>query len=77
MQLGDVMMSKSQWDKAAEAYQKALSKGGLKREAEVRLHAGIALFKLNQIAPAKAMLSSVQGDETLHTLSTLWMSLMK
>lgn len=77
VQLGDVMMSKAQWDKAAEAYQKALNKGGLKREAEVRLHAGIALFKLNQTELAKAMLSSVQGDEALLTLSTLWMSLMK
>ena len=77
VQLGDVMMSKSQWDKAVEAYQKALAKGGLKREAEVRLHAGIALLKLNQTEPAKAMLASVQGDEALHTLSALWMSLMK
>jgi tetratricopeptide (TPR) repeat protein len=77
VQLGDVMMSKAQWDKAAEAYQKALDKGGLKREAEVRLHAGIALLKLHQTEPAKAMLASVQGDEALHTLGTLWMSLMK
>jgi hypothetical protein len=43
----------------------------------VRLHAGIALLKLNQAEPAKAMLASVQGDEALHTLGTLWMSLMK
>jgi tetratricopeptide (TPR) repeat protein len=76
-QLGDVMLSKGQWDKAAEAYQKALAKGGLKREAEVRLHSGIALFKLNQIEPAKAMWSGVQGDESLTTLSGLWISLAK
>lgn len=76
-QLGDVMLSKGQWDKAAEAYQKALGKGGLKREGEVRLHCGIALLKLNQIEPAKAMWASVQGDEALMTLSSLWTSLAK
>lgn len=77
VQLGDVMLSKGQWDKAAEAYQKALTKGGLKREAEVRLHHGIALFKLNQVASAKSMWASVQGDESLMTLSALWASLAK
>jgi uncharacterized protein HemY len=76
-QLGDVMLSKGQWDKAAEAYQKALAKGGLKREAEVRLHCGIALFKSNQVEPAKAMWASVQGEEALMTLSSLWTSLAK
>lgn len=77
VQLGDVMLSKGQWDKAVEAYQKALTKGGLKREAEVRLHHGIALFKLNQVASAKSMWASVQGDESLMTLSALWASLAK
>ena len=43
VQLGDVLLSKGQWRDAAEAYQKALTKGGLKREAEARLHCGIAL----------------------------------
>jgi len=77
VQLGDVMISKGQWDKASEAYQKALKKGGLKREAEVRLHAGIALFKSNQVEAAKTMWLSVQGDESLTTLSALWLSLVK
>jgi tetratricopeptide (TPR) repeat protein len=77
VQLGDVMLSKAQWDKAAEAYQKALIKGGHKREAEVRLHCGIALFKLNQVEAAKAMWASVQGEESLVTLSELWLSLAK
>ncbi len=75
VQLGDVLLSKAQWDKAAEAYQKALAKGGLKREGEVRLHCGIALFKLKQVDAAKSMWSSVQGDESLTTLSALWLSL--
>ncbi len=75
VQLGDVMLSKGQWDKAAEAYQKAFTKGGLKREAEARLHCGIALFKLNQPDLAKRMWSTVQGDDALNTLASLWISL--
>jgi len=76
-QLGDVLLSKGQWHEAAEVYQKALSKGGLKREGEARLHCGIALIKLKQTEAAKSMLQSVTGDAFYEQMATLWISLAK
>lgn len=77
VQLGDVLLSKGQWVEAAEAYQKALSKGGLKREADARLHCGMALFKAKQMEQAKAMLQSVSGDASATMMAGLWIALMK
>lgn len=77
VQLGDVLLSKGQWSDAAAAYQKALNKGGLKREAETRLHCGIALLKANQGEQAKTMLQSVTDDASVVQLASLWMSLVK
>ncbi|WP_310625649.1 hypothetical protein [Limnohabitans sp.] len=77
VQLGDVWMSKGQWTQAVEAYQKALSKGGLKREANVRLHCGIALFKAKQAEEAKVMLQSVSGDASAMQMASLWLLLVK
>ena len=77
VQLGDVMLSKGQWPEAAEAYQKALSKGGLKREAEARLNCGIALLKAKQLDAAKSMLQSVAGDASAVQMASLWISLAK
>lgn len=77
VQLGDVLLSKGQWAEAAEAYQKALSKGGLKRDADARLHCGMALFKAKQTEQAKAMLESVSGDASATMMAGLWIALMK
>ena len=77
VQLGDVLLSKGQWTEAAQAYQKALNKGGLKREADVRLHTGIALLKAKQNEQAKAMLQSVSGDALAEQMASLWISLLK
>ncbi len=77
VQLGDVQLSKGQWADAAEAYQKALVKGGLKREADARLHCGIALLKAKQAEQAKTMLQSVAGEPSAVQMASLWMLLMK
>jgi tetratricopeptide (TPR) repeat protein len=77
VQLGDVMLSKGQWAEAAEAYQKALSKGGLKREADTRLHCGIALLKAKKPDAAKSMLQSVTADSSAVQMASLWISLAK
>lgn len=77
VQLGDVLMSKGQWVEAAEAYQKALSKGGLKREADARLHCGIALLKAKQYEQAKSMFQSVTGEPSVVQMAKLWISLAK
>jgi hypothetical protein len=49
--------------------------GGLRREAETRLHAGIALFKLGQKAEANTLWDSIQGDATAVELAQLWKTL--
>jgi tetratricopeptide (TPR) repeat protein len=77
VQLGDVLLSKGQWADAAEAYQKALSNGGLKREADARLHCGIALLKAKQAEHAKTMLQTVAGDPLVVQMAKLWISLAK
>lgn len=77
VQLGDVLLSKGQWVEAAQAYEKALSIGGLKREADVRLHYGIVLWKAKQADQAKTMLQSVNGDALVMQMANLWVSLVK
>jgi Tfp pilus assembly protein PilF len=77
VQLGDVLLSKGQWAEAAEAYQKALSKGGLKREADARLNCGIALRNAKQVDQAKTMLQSVAGDPSAVQMAKLWILMMK
>jgi hypothetical protein len=57
---------------ALAQYDKALSMGGLRREAETRLHAGIALAKAGQKAEAIKMWDSAQGDPTVVEIAQLW-----
>lgn len=76
-QWADVQLSKGAWKAAVPAYEKALAKGGLRREAETRLHCGIAMLKSDQADAAKAMLASVKGDDTAALLASLWLNLAK
>lgn len=76
-QWADVQLSKGDWKAAVPAYEKALAKGGVRREAETRLHYGIALLKSGQTDAAKSMLLSVKSDETATILSSLWLILAK
>jgi tetratricopeptide (TPR) repeat protein len=70
--LADVHGAKQKWDLAQVSYGKALAMGGLRREAETRLHAGIAFYKLGQKAEAIKMWNSVQGDATAIELAQMW-----
>ena len=72
--LADVYASKQKWDQAQAQYAKALAQGGLRREAETRLHAGIVLFNAGQKAEARTMWGSVQGDATAVDIAQLWMA---
>jgi tetratricopeptide (TPR) repeat protein len=63
---------KQKWEQAQTYYSKALAMGGLRREAETRLHAGIVLFKAGQKAEALTMFDSVQGDATAVDIAQLW-----
>ena len=70
--LADVYAAQQKWEQSQAHYSKALAMGGLRREAETRLHAGIALFKLGQKEQAHTMWDSVQGDATAVELAQLW-----
>ena len=70
--LADVYASQQKWPLALAHYEKALSMGGLRREAETRLHAGIALSKAGQKDEASKIWDSVQGDPTAVELAQLW-----
>ncbi len=76
-QWADVQLSKGAWKAAVPACEKALAKGGLRREAETRLHCGIAMLKSGQTDAAKSMLLSVTGDDTATRLASLWLNLVK
>lgn len=75
--LAELQLSKGQWQSASQTFDKALAKGGVRRESETRLHAGLALFKSGQTSAAKTMWASVQGDESAVLLAKLWTALAK
>ena len=70
--LAEVYASKQQWELALTTFNKAIEMGGLRREAETRLHAGIVLNKLGKKADAQKMWDSVQGDATAVEIAQLW-----
>jgi len=61
-----------QYDKAAEQLAKAVSKGGLKNEADTRLSLGIALLKSGHKDDAVKTFQSVHGSPALERLASLW-----
>ena len=73
--LADVYAAQQKWDQSQAFYSKALAMGSLRREAETRLHAGIALFRLGQKAEANTLWDSIQGDATAIELAQLWKTL--
>jgi hypothetical protein len=62
---------------ALATYNKAIEMGGLRREAEIKLHAGIALNKLGKKEDAEKMWDSIQGDPTAIEVAQLWKYLQK
>jgi hypothetical protein len=72
-QMGDVLASQGLWGRANEAYAKALEVGQLRREAELRLHYGLSLFKAKQLESARTLWLSVKGDVTAVELAALWL----
>jgi hypothetical protein len=71
-QMGDLLASHGMWGRANEAYAKALEVGQLRREAELRLHYGLSLFKAKQLESARTLWLSVKGDVTAVELAALW-----
>jgi len=70
--LAEVYAAKQQWDAAMANFNKALAMGGLKREAEIKLHAGMAHFKGGQKAAATQLWDNIQGDASAMSIAQLW-----
>ena len=61
-----------QYDKAVDQLSKAVSKGGLKNEADTRLDLGIAQLKSGHKDDAVKTFQSVHGSPALERLAALW-----
>src|SRR5262249_11471840 len=70
--VGLAYLGYGQYDKAIDEFQKALTKGGLRNEAETRLQLGIAQFKAGHKDEAYKTWKTVKGDPVLERLAGLW-----
>jgi tetratricopeptide (TPR) repeat protein len=61
-----------QYDKAVDQLSKAVSKGGLKNEADTRLNLGIAQLKAGHKDDAVKTFQGVHGSPALEHLASLW-----
>jgi tetratricopeptide (TPR) repeat protein len=72
MAVGEAYAAKQDWTAAVTAFEKALKLGGLRREAELRLHYGVALFKAGQKPQALAQWHAIRDDSSAQELASLW-----
>jgi tetratricopeptide (TPR) repeat protein len=70
--VGQAYFGYQQYDKAIQELSKALSKGGLKNEADTRLLLGIAQLKGGHKDDAVKTFKQVKGDATLERVASLW-----
>lgn len=70
--VGLAYLGYQQYDKAADALNKGLTKGGVKSEPEARLLLGIAQLKAGHKEDAVKSFHAVKGDPTLERLADLW-----
>jgi tetratricopeptide (TPR) repeat protein len=70
--LGLAYFGYGQYDKAAEAISKGITKGGLRNESEARLLLGIAQLKAGHKDEATKSFHEVKGDPSLERLANLW-----
>jgi Tfp pilus assembly protein PilF len=70
--LGLAYFCYQQYDKAVQALQQGISKGGLKDPTSAHLLLGIAQLKAGNKSAALQSFKSVKGDPTLEHLATLW-----
>ncbi|MBS0366629.1 MAG: hypothetical protein JSR67_12490 [Proteobacteria bacterium] len=70
--VGLAYLGYGEFDKAADQLGKAVSKGGLKNEADTRLSLGIAQLKSGHKSDAIATFQSVKGSAVLEQLASLW-----
>jgi len=70
--VGLAYLGYGQYDKAVEAFQRGLAKGGVPNEAEARLLLGIAELQAGNKEEAQKAFKSVKGDPKLERLANLW-----
>lgn len=70
--LGIAYLSYDQYDKAIEALQRGLQKGGVKRPEEAQLMLGRALLKSNRNADAVKAFEAIPKDSKLAEVANLW-----
>jgi tetratricopeptide (TPR) repeat protein len=70
--VGLAYLGYQQYDKAADALSKGLSKGGVRSEPEARLLLGIAQLKAGHKDDAVKSFRAVKGDPALERLANLW-----
>ena len=70
--LGIAYLSYDQYDKAVEALQRGLQKGGVKRTDEAQLMLGRALLKLNRGDDAVKAFGAIPKDSKLAEVANLW-----
>jgi tetratricopeptide (TPR) repeat protein len=70
--VGLAYLGYKQYDKAVEAFQRGLAKGGVPNEAEARLLLGIAELHAGRKEDAQKTFKTVKGDPKLERLANLW-----
>ncbi len=70
--VGLAYLGYQQYDKAADALSKGISKGGLKNEGEAHLLLGIAQLKSGHKEDAVKSFKAVKGDPTIERIANLW-----
>jgi tetratricopeptide (TPR) repeat protein len=71
-QLGVALASYEQYDKAVQALQTGIQKGGVKRLDQAQIILGYALLKLNRLQESQAAFASVDSSSQLGTVAQLW-----
>jgi tetratricopeptide (TPR) repeat protein len=70
--MGLAYLGYGQYDKAVDEYTKAITKGGLKNQAETQLMLGISQLKAGHKDEAIKAFKAVKGDAILERLASLW-----
>ena len=70
--LAEVYAAKQQWETAIVSFNKAMALGGLRREAEVKLHTAWAHYKAGKKTEAVQLWDSIKDDTTAVSLAQLF-----
>ena len=69
---GNALVASGRVDKGIELFELAISKGGLKRPEDARLHLGLAYLNAGNKPKAVATFKSVKGNDGTTDLARLW-----